>query len=84
MTESPNRPDFRVTCGEAKVIVEAKTVLDEQSTSQQTQRLRQLADNLTSKLSRDVIIEPLSDLPASLPSKKIRPEIEQHARTPDG
>ena len=81
MTESPNRPDFRVTCGEAKVIVEAKTVLDEQSTAQQTQRLRQLADNLTSKLSRDVIIEPLSDLPASLPSKKIRSEIEQHART---
>ena len=81
ITGSPNRPDLRVTRGEARIFVEAKTVLDEQSTSQQTQRLRQLADNLTNRLSRDVIIEPQSDLPSSLPSKKIRSEIEQRART---
>lgn len=81
MTISPNRPDFRVTHGESRIIMEAKTVLDELNTAQQTQRLRQLADNLKSRLSRDVIIQPLSDLPSSLPNKKIRSEIEQRART---
>jgi hypothetical protein len=78
---SPNKPDFRVTHGKDRILVEAKAVLDEQSTAQQTQRLRQLADNLTSKLSRVVIIEPLSDLPPSLPARRIRGQIERRART---
>jgi len=81
MLGSPNKPDFRVTRDEDRVLVEAKAVLEEKSTTQQTQRLRQLADNLTNKLSRYIIIQPLSDLPTSLPTKKIRSQIEQHAKT---
>jgi len=81
MPESPNKPDFRVTHGEDCVLVEAKAVLEEKSTTQQTQILRQMADNLTNKLSRDIIVQPLSDLPSSLPTKKIRDQIEQHAKT---
>jgi hypothetical protein len=81
MPGSPNKPDFRVTCGTDTILVEAKTVLDEQTIEQETQRLRQLADNLTNKLSRDVIIEPLSDLPPSLPTKRIKSQIEQSAKT---
>ena len=61
--------------------MEAKAVLEEKTTAQQTPILRQLADNLTSKLSRDIIIQSLSDLPSSLPTKKIRNQIEQHAKT---
>ncbi len=41
----------------------------------------QLADNLTKKLSKTVFIEPLSDLPSSLPAKKIGHEIESRAAT---
>lgn len=81
MPQSPSRPDFRVTSKSDCVLVEAKTLLDEQAIAQHTQRLRQLADGLTNKLSREVIIEPLSDLPPSLPTKRIRDQVEQHART---
>ena len=81
MLVSPNKPDFKVTRGEDCILVEAKAVLEEKATAQQTQILRQLADNLTSKLSRDIIIQPLSDLPSSLPTWKIRNQIEQHAKT---
>jgi hypothetical protein len=79
MLGSPNKPDFRVMRGEDCILVEAKTVLDEQTTAQQTQRLSTLADNLTNRLSREVIIEPLSNLPPSFPTKRIRAQIEQRA-----
>jgi len=82
MLGSPNKPDFRVSHGEDCILVEAKAVLGRKSTAQQTQRLRQLADNLTNKLSRYIIIQPLSDLPTSLPNSKIRNQVEQHAKTP--
>ncbi len=81
MPGNQNKPDFRVTRGEDCILVEAKTILDEQITAQQTQRLSQLADNLTKKLSRDVIIQPLSNLPPRLPTKRIRAQIEQYAKT---
>jgi len=81
MLGSPNKPDFRVSHGEDCILVEAKAVLEEKSTAQQTQRLRQLADNLTNKLSRYIIIQPLSDLPTSLPTRKIRNQVEQRAKT---
>jgi hypothetical protein len=81
MLGSLNKPDFRVSHGEDCILVEAKTVLEEKSTAQQTQRLRQLADDLTNKLSRYIIIQPLSDLPTSLPTRRIRNQVEQHAKT---
>lgn len=81
MLGSPNKPDFKVCHGEDCIFVEAKAVLEEKSTAQQTQRLRQLADNLTNKLSRYIIIQPLSDLPASLPTRKIRNQVEQRVKT---
>ena len=81
MPRSPNKPDFRVTRGQDRILVEAKAILDEQTIAQETQRLRQLADNLTNKLSRDVIIEPLSDLLPTLPASRIKAQIEQRATT---
>ena len=79
MPGSPNKPDFKVLLRKSHFLVEAKTVFDEQDTNKQYQRLMQLADELTNKLSKLVIIEPLSDLPPSLPSRKISSRIEQRA-----
>jgi len=81
MLGSLNRPDFQVMRGTDTILVEAKAILDEQTITQETGRLRQVADNLGGKLSRDVIIEPLSDLPSSLPAKRIKAQIEQRAKT---
>lgn len=81
MPKTANKPDFRVTHGKDCILVEAKAVLGEKNTAQQTQRLRQLADNLTNKLSRNIIIEPLSNLPPSLPTKRIHAQIERHAKS---
>jgi hypothetical protein len=79
MPGSPNKPDFKVLLRKSHFLVEAKTVFDEQETTKQYQRLMQLADELTNKLSKLVIIEPLSNLPSSLPSKKISSLVEQQA-----
>jgi len=84
MPGSPNKPDFRVMRGTDTILVEAKAILDEQTITQETTRLRQVADNLSGKLSRYVIIEPLSDLPPSLPVRRIKAQIEQHAKTEEG
>lgn len=81
MSGSPNKPDFRVMRGTDTILVEAKAILDEQTITQETQRLRRVADNLSGKLSRDVIIEPLSDLPPSLPTGRIKAQIEQRVKT---
>jgi hypothetical protein len=79
--ETPNRPDFRITRNADCLIVEGKVVLDEETIAQETERLRQLADNLGGKLSREIIIEPLSDLPSSLPTRRIKAQIEHWANT---
>jgi len=79
--ETLNRPDFRITRDADCLIVEGKVVLDEETIAQETQRLRQLADNLSGKLSREIIIEPLSDLPPSLPTRRIKAQIEYCANT---
>jgi hypothetical protein len=81
MSRSSNTPDFRVIRGADTILVEARAILDEQTIAQETQRLNQIADNLRDKLSRDVIIEPLSDLPPSLPTKRIKSQIEQRVKT---
>ena len=67
-----NKPDFLLSRGEDRLLVEAVTLLDDRSTAQQTQILRRLADDLTRKLSRSIVIQPLSDLPPSLPTAMIR------------
>ena len=50
--------------------MEAKTVLDKQTIAQETQS-KAAGDNLTSKLLRDVIIQPQSDLPSPPPRKSV-------------
>ena len=77
MVGSPNKPDFKVAKQGTEVIVEAKTLLDDEHGGQQARRLRQLADEISNKLARTVIIQPLSNLPSSLPAKRIRSIIEQ-------
>lgn len=82
MLGSLNKPDFRVMRGTDTILVEGKTILDTQTITQETRRLRQVANNLSGRLSRDVIIEPLSDLPpTSLPARRIKAQIEQRVKT---
>jgi hypothetical protein len=81
MHGSPNKPDFRVMRGTDTILVEAKAILDEMTITQETRRLRQVADNLSGKLSRYVLIEPLSDLPPSFPAGRIKAQIEQRIKT---
>ena len=46
----------------------------------ETARLRQLATDVGRRLSVSVMLEPLWDLPPSLPASRIRNEIEQRVR----
>ena len=74
-----NRPDFLLSKGEHEIIVEARTVLGAESHRQQDGRLMQLADGLSGKLNRTVLIHPMIDLPSSLPNRRIAAEIENRA-----
>ena len=84
MPGTPNKPDFRVMRDTDTILVEAKAILDEQTITQETRTLRKVADDLSGKFSKDVMIEPLSDLPPSLPTRRIKAQIHQHARTQAG
>ena len=79
---SSNRPDFLVEKGDAKLLVECRSIFDQPGTAQQDQRLWQLADEAGRKLERAVILNPLSDLPPSIPAKRIRSWIERQ-KIPD-
>lgn len=76
---TPNSPDFLLSKAEHGMIVEARTVLGAKSEMQQDSRLMQLADGLSRKLSRTVLIHPMIDLPSSLPSRRIAAEIENRS-----
>jgi len=78
ITQNGSRPEFRASKNNIQFVVEAKTLLDNESITKETQRLHQLADNLSSKLSCTVMIGPLDDLPPSLPYKEIARNIEKH------
>jgi hypothetical protein len=77
--ESPNKPDFLVAPAGMAFYVEAKLIQDAQAVSQQDQRLNQLADSLHNRLSRTVMLKPWSNLPPSLPGRRIASEIEKRA-----
>ena len=74
-----NRPDFRLSSSEYKMLVEAKTLLDPKPVGQQDTRLKTLADELSGKLSHTVSIHPYFDLPPGLPHRHIAAEIEKRA-----
>ncbi len=74
---SSNRPDFLVEKGDAKLLVECRSVFDQPAMTQQDQRLRQLADEAGRRLGRTVILHPLNDLPPSIPARRIRSWIER-------
>ena len=74
-----NKPDFLVGKDDHRLIVEAKTVLGPESDIQQDSRLMQLANGLSSKLKRTVLVLPMLDLPSSLPNRRIVAEIEDRA-----
>ena len=74
-----NSPDFLVSKGEHRMMVEAKTVLGAESERQQDSRLMQLADHLGGKLNRTVLIHPIIDLPSSLPNRRIVAKVEDRA-----
>jgi hypothetical protein len=77
VVQSPNRPDFLVEKDEARLLVECRSVFDQSAVEQQDQRLRQLAEETGRRLGRTVVLYPLSDLPPSIPAKRIRSWIEQ-------
>ena len=74
-----NHPDFYLLLNRNEVLVEAKTLLDSHAVAQQDTRLYTLADELTKKLNRTVLIHPYFDLPSSLPNRHIAAEIEKRA-----
>ena len=74
-----NTPDFRLRRNQHELLVEAKTLLDPQSVEKQDTRLKVLADEITTKLTRTVMIHPYFDLPPSIPNKRIRAAIEEKA-----
>jgi hypothetical protein len=76
---SSNKPDFHVSAPGASFYLEAKLILDARNVTQQNQRLNQLAETLHKKLSRTVMLEPLSDLPHSLPAAPVVKAIEDRA-----
>lgn len=76
---TPYKPEFRLTQSGYELILEAKTVFDDQPVEQQHGRLRELAMNLSGRLKRTVSIQPAGDLPSSLPYKGIAREIEKKA-----
>jgi hypothetical protein len=78
LSGSEHHPDFLAEREGTRFIVECKTFLDQPSVGQQEQLLRQLATELSRKLNVAVILEPLADLPPSLPpASHIQKEIEQ-------
>ena len=76
---TPNHPDFYLHQGGNQILVEAKTLLDSHAVAQQDTRLYTLADELTKKLNRTVLIHPYFDLPSSLPNRHIAADIEKRA-----
>ena len=75
-----NQPDFFLKRGVEELLVEAKTVFDPDSISEQETRLHELAENLTRRLQRTISIHPGKELPpVSLPNKKIAAAIEHKA-----
>lgn len=76
---SDHKPDFLAEKDTGRVFWEAKLVMDREANAQQDQRLSQLADNLTKRLNRTVMLEPLTKLPSSLPSRRMATEIERQA-----
>lgn len=82
LVETTNRPDFRATKSDTFMLVECRCVFDENPVAQQDQRLRQLADEASRKMGRVIMLHPLSDLPPSVPSQRIRRWVDD-LRIPD-
>ena len=81
VAHSSNRPDFLVKKGDAKLVIECRSVFDQSVLTQQDQRLRQLAEEAGKKLRRTIILHPLSDLPPSVPATRIRAWMRQQQIT---
>ena len=79
MSNTLNKPNFVFVNEDRSIVVEAKVVFDREDISEQTQRLRRLADEMGKALDCDIMIQALSDLPPSLPNKSIRHKIRQKA-----
>jgi len=77
VVESSNHPDFLVEKEGGKLLVECRSVFDHHIIEQQDQRLHRLADDVSKELGRTVILHPLSDLPPSIPARRIRSWINQ-------
>lgn len=84
VAHSSNHPDFLAEKGDAKVVVECRSIFDQLAIAQQDQRLRQLADETSTRLGRTVILHPLSDLPQSIPVRRIRTWIQRQHFLGDG
>ena len=80
LPDTRNHPDFLVRRGDSRVIVEAKVLLDAENEAEQDARLMQLADEVGRKIGCTVHVHPLSELPPSLPYKRIAVQIERNAQ----
>ena len=79
LPNTQNHPDFQVSRDDTRIIVEAKSVLEQPDVVGQENLLRQLADEISRRMKRTIIIESLSELPSGLPANRIRGEIEGHS-----
>ena len=77
VAHTSNRPDFCAKKEDSTLIVECRSVFDQRTIVQQDQRLHQLADDVSKRLGRTVILHPLSDLPPNIPARRIRSWIER-------
>lgn len=84
LAHSPNHPDFLIEKRDATFLVECKSVFAQPTIAQQDQRLRHLATEVGKKLERTVILNPLSELPPSIPTGQIRRWIERQEIPNDG
>ena len=83
MADSPNHPDFLVDRHDGPILVECRSVFDQGEMSQQDQRLRQVAEAVSRRLGRTVILQLLSDLPPNVPAGRIRSWIEHQEISDD-
>ena len=72
-----NHPDFMMKRDDIDLIVECRTVMELKDPARQDHMLRELANNVSRGLDRTVMLEPLGDLPDSLPAARIRRDISR-------
>lgn len=79
----PNRPDFLMQRAGTRAIVECKCIFGQKMTTDHDKWLNRLAKDISEKLTETVFLSPLSDLPPSIPIKRLLSWIEELPKPSD-